>query len=122
MSKPVSHLLDGTIMQYTYSEMGTVRVSYENGCIGFEWIAGPLQGGTGDGFTYRAREIGENRYFVNWHEPELPGFVNLYIDFEAGHVHSSVLAAYASDNEQIHFDISKSQEDQYYYCNSKNNC
>ena len=104
MSNPVSHLLDGTTMQYTYSEMGTVRVSYENGCIGFEWIAGPLQGETGDGFTYRAREIGENRYFVNWHEPELPGFVTLYIDFEVGQVHSSVLAAYGSDDEQIHFD------------------
>ena len=90
-------------MQYTYSEMGTVRVSYDRGCIGFEWVAGPLQGETGDGFTYRARKVGENRNFVNWHEPELPGFVTLYIDFEAGHVSSSVLAAYASDDEQIHF-------------------
>ena len=65
---------------------------------------GPLTGETGEGFAYRARKVGDRQYFVNWHEPELPGFVTLYIDFDAGVVHSSVLAAYATDNEQIHFD------------------
>ena len=104
MSDAISHLLDGTTMQYTYNDMGTVRTSYKNGNISFEWISGPLQGGTGDGFAYRAREVGKNRFFVNWHEPELPGFVTLLIDFDAGHVHSSLIAEYGSAEEQIHFD------------------
>ena len=104
MKEAESHLLDGVTMQYTYSEMGTVRTVYENGFISFEWLAGPLSGETGGGFVYRALELGENRYFVNWHEPELPGFVTLYIDFESGQVHSSLIAAYASNEEQIHFD------------------
>ena len=103
MNEAVSHLLDGVTMQYSYAEMGTVRTVYDNGFIGFEWLAGPLQGERGDGFAYRAREVGENRFFVSWHEPELHGFVTLYIDFEAGQVHSSLIAAYASDDEQIHF-------------------
>ena len=104
MNEAVTDMLDGTTMRYTYKEMGAVRVSYDNGCISFEWVAGPLQGENGEGFTYRARKVGDGQYFVNWHEPDLPGFVTLYIDFDAGVVHGSVLAAYASDNEQIHFD------------------
>ena len=104
MNEEVSHLLDGTSMQYTYREMGTVRTNYEDGRISFEWIDGPIKGETGEGFQYRVRQVGDGRYFVNWHEPDMPGFVTLYIDFEAGQVHSSVLGAYGSENEQIHFD------------------
>ena len=104
MKERESHLLDGVSMRYTYAEMGTVRTAYNDGLISFEWLAGPLAGESGGGFVYRARELGDNRYFVNWHEPELPGFVTLYIDFESGEVHSSLIAAYASDEEQIHFD------------------
>ena len=100
-------MLDGTTMQYTYDEMGTVRTVYENGLISFEWLSGPLEGGVGEGFVYRAREIGQRRYLVNWHEPELPGFVTLYIDFDALEVHSSLIAAYGTDDEQIHFDTVK---------------
>ncbi len=105
MSDINSNLLDGTTMQYTYREMGTVRTAYEDGCISFEWLAGPLKGAAGAGFAYRAREIGKDRYFVNWHEPEMPGFVTLYIDFSAGEVHSSVLAVYGTPDEQIDFDM-----------------
>ena len=41
-------ILDATSMQYSYDEMGSVRVSYQNGCIGFEWVAGPLKGEMGE--------------------------------------------------------------------------
>ena len=105
MNEAASHLLDGITMQYTYAEMGTVRTVYDNGFISFEWLSGPLQGETGVGFVYRAREVGENRCFVNWHEPELPGFVTLYVDFEMGQVYSSLIASYASTKEQVYFDI-----------------
>ena len=104
MNDEVSHLLDGTSMQYTYSEMGTVQTSYNDGRISFEWLKGPLQGQTGGGFIYRSREVGEYQFLANWHEPDPPGFVTLFIDFKAGQVHSSLIAAYGSDEEQIHFD------------------
>ena len=100
----MANLLDGTLLEYTYSEMGTVRASYDNGYISFEWLAGPMSGQTGEGFPYRARKVGADQFFVNWHEPELPGFVTLYVDFEAGRVHSSLIAGYGSEDEQIHFD------------------
>ena len=104
MAETTTNLLDGTTMQYTYEQTGTVEVFYKNGRMGYEWMDGPLKGESGEGFIYRAREVGKNQYFVSWHEPELPGFVTLYIDFVAGRVHSSVLAAYATEDEQIHFD------------------
>ena len=103
MDEPLPHSLDGTRMVYTYPEMGTVRVSFDGGRVSFDWTAGPLEGEAGEGFAYRARELGDDRFFVNWHEPEAHGFVTLYIDFEAGLVHSSVLAAYATDDEQALF-------------------
>ena len=104
MSESTAGILDGTTMQYTYNELGTVRATYQNGTIGFTWLAGPMAGEAGEGFPYNAREVGENRFFVSWHEPEMPGFVTLFIDFDLGQVSSSVLMAYATEDEQTHFD------------------
>ncbi len=95
--------LDGTRMVYTYPEMGTVRVAFDSGRLGFEWLAGPLEGESGNDFAYHARKVGDDQFFVSWHEPEARGFVTLHIDFEAGRVRSSVLAAYATDDEQTFF-------------------
>jgi hypothetical protein len=103
MNEAVTGILDGTLMVYTYPEMGTVRVSFNNGSVSFEWIAGPIKGEAGEDFAYHARKVGDNQFFVNWHEPDAHGFVTLHIDFKAEHVHSSVLAAYATDDEQILF-------------------
>lgn len=103
MDEAVTDILDGTVMVYTYSELGTVRVAYDKGCVSFEWIAGLLKGEAGEDFAYQARKVGNDQFFVNWHEPDAHGFVTLYIDFKASHVHSSVLAAYASDDEQVLF-------------------
>ena len=90
-------------MVYTYKELGTVQVSFDRGCVSFKWIAGALKGEAGEGFQYRARKVGDDRFLVNWHEPHAHAFVTLYIDFGAGRVHSSVLAGYAGEDEQILF-------------------
>jgi len=103
MDEAVPGILDGKLLVYTYPEMGTVRVSFDNGSVSSEWIAGPLKGEAGEDFAYRARKVGSDQFFVNWHEPDAHGFVTLHIDFEAGCVHSSVLAAYATSDEQVLF-------------------
>ncbi len=95
--------LDGKVLTYTYPELGTVRVSLGGGRISFEWIAGALQGESGSDFLYHARDLGDERYFVNWHEPEAQGFVTLYVDLRAGIVHSSVLAGYRGDEPETWF-------------------
>ena len=103
MDQTLTDALDGTRMVYTYPEMGTVRVVFEAGQVGFDWLAGPLEGQTGQNFPYRARRVGEDQFFVNWHEPEARGLVTLHIDFEGEKVCSAVFAAYATDEEQILF-------------------
>jgi hypothetical protein len=103
MNDALPDALDGTRLEYTYDEMGTVRVAFDSGLLSFEWIDGPLKGETGDSFAYRARKVGNEQFFVNWHEPDAHGFVTLYIDFKSRIVHSSVLAAYATEDEQALF-------------------
>jgi hypothetical protein len=103
MGEEVTGILDGTVMVYTYPEMGTVRVTFDSGTVSFEWIAGPLEGEAGAGFAYHARKVGDDQFFVQWHEADAHGFVTLYVDFEAERVCSSVLAAYATDDEQVLF-------------------
>lgn len=103
MDEAEAGLLDGTLMSYSYPEMDTVRVTYRNGCVSFEWIDGPLKVQAGEDFAYRARKDGDDQFFVNWHEPDARGFGTLHIDFQRGRVHSSVLAAYATDDEQVLF-------------------
>jgi hypothetical protein len=103
MSDELTDKLDGTRMVYTYPEMGTVRVSFADGSVSFEWIAGALEGESGTDFPYRARKVGDDQFFVNWHEPDTRGFVTLLINFQAQRVCSSVLAAYATDGEQVLF-------------------
>ena len=103
MGDQLTNALDGTRLNYTYSEMGAVNVQMSAGKLGFEWIDGPLKGQSGQGFDYRAREVGEGQYFVNLHELETRAFVTLYFDLNKGFACSSVLAAYATDAEQVLF-------------------
>ena len=103
ISDELTDELDGTRMVYTYPEMGTVRLSFADGSVSFEWIAGALKGDSGTGFPYRARKLGDDQFFVSWHEPEARGFVTLHIDFAGESVCSSVLAGYATDDEQVLF-------------------
>ena len=103
MGHTLTDALDGKRLKYSYEEMGTVIAQLDGGKLGFEWIDGPLKGQSGQGFDYRARQLGEKQFFVNWHEPEARGFVTLYLDLKSGFACSSVLAGYATEDEQALF-------------------
>ena len=103
MRHALTNALNGKRLNYTYAEMGTVVVELNDGRLGFEWIDGPLQGQSGQDFDYHAREVGDDQYFVSWHEPKSRGFVTLYLDLENRFACSSVLAGYATDEEQSLF-------------------
>ena len=103
MGNTLTDALDGKRLNYTYDEMGTVIVQLDAGKLGFEWIDGPLKGQSGQGFDYLARQLGEAQFFVSWHEPEARGFVTLYLDLKNRFACSSVLAGYATENEQALF-------------------
>lgn len=103
MSHELTNALDGKRLNYTYAEMGTVVVQLSDGKLGFEWVDGPLQGQSGRDFAYHAREVGDEQYFVSWHEPKARGFVTLYLDLKNDFACSSVLAGYATEEEQSLF-------------------
>ncbi len=103
MTKPTDSL-DGTLLEYTYEELGTVQVIFKSGRIAFEWIAGPLKGEKGENFEYRSKRLADQQFFVNWHEPDARGFVTVVYDLNKGTVCSSVLAAYGTENEQRLFE------------------
>ena len=107
MSDHVTHALDGKRLTYTYDELGTVRLELRGGALSFEWIAGPFKGEAGKGFRYQAKQIGENQFFMNWHEPEARSFVTLYLDLDRKLACSSVLAGYATSQEQTLFDSAR---------------
>jgi hypothetical protein len=100
-NKTPCHVLDGAIFEYTYAELGTVVVEFYDGLVKFQWIAGALQGEAGEGFAYLAKQISASHYLANWHEPEARAFVTLFIDLQENRVHSSVLAAYTTEDEQV---------------------
>ena len=99
--------LDNTLIEYTYDELGTVRVIFKDGRVGFEWLAGPFQGEKGGDFEYRAMKLADQQFFVNWHEPDLPGFVTIVYDLGQHTACSSVLAAYGTESEQRHFEAAR---------------
>ena len=104
-----SHILDGTEVEYTYPDEGTVVVTFYDGLVKFNWIAGPFSGASGSDFIYRARQIAEGEFFVNWHESSTQDFVNLLINFNTGKVYGSALLRYATENESIIFDAAEIQ-------------
>lgn len=99
--------LDNTLLEYTYDELGTVRVMFNSGRVGFEWLAGPLQGERGDDFEYRALKLADQQFFVNWHEPDVRGFVTIVYDLGKRTACSSVLAAYGTESEQRLFETAR---------------
>jgi hypothetical protein len=94
-------------LSYTYDELGTVVLELKAGVLSFEWVAGPFAGEAGEGFSYCARRVGDERFFLSWHEPEARGFVALYLDLDRQFACSAVLAGYATTEEQTLFESAR---------------
>ena len=97
-------LLDGTELEYRYSDGGAVVLTFYDGLLRFRWIAGPSAGATGEDFPYRARMIADNVYVINWHMTDAKNFVTLIVNLQSNSLYSSALMGYESDQEQILFD------------------
>ena len=96
-----NHELYGAEFEYAYAELGTVIVNFYDGLVKFNWIDGPLAGESGSDFPYRVKQLSDDQFLANWHEPKARGFVTLFIDLAERRVYSSVLASYATPEEQV---------------------
>ena len=98
------HALDGTELEYTYTDGGSVILTFYDGLLKFLWIAGPNEGAAGENFEYSARPIGDDRYMVVWRMEEANNFLTMVIDLESRALFTSGLMGYESDEEAVLFD------------------
>ncbi len=99
-----AHLLDGRSLQYSYENGWGIHFEFYSGHLKYTWTAGPRKGHAEIDLPYQSRKIGEATYLVNWHEPTKPDFVTLVLNFKDHAVYSSVITAYGTEKEAIHFD------------------
>ena len=98
------HALDGTELEYTYTDGGSVVLNLYDGLIKYRWIAGPNEGMTGEGFPYSAKFIGDDRYMVVWRSAESRFFVTMIINLEQRTLFTSALSGYETEEEVVLFD------------------
>lgn len=91
-------------LEYTYEDGSSVALNFNNGLVGMEWLSGPFKGAKRSGLKYNYRDLGEDRFLVNWHELEGPSFVTLLIDKGAGKVHGSAIIRYDKEEPIELFD------------------
>jgi len=99
--------LDGTGLEYTYDDGGTLKVAFHGGLIDYRWISGVFEGTTVKDLPYQAREIVDGVYLVNFHVTSENNFGTLVIDLKGQAVMSSALVDYKSDEPITLFDFAK---------------
>ena len=99
-----SHALYGTELAYTYADGGSVILTFYDGMLKFQWVAGPNEGAMGEGFEYTAKLIGDGRYMVVWQMPEVPNYLTMVIDLGSRASFTSALMGYGTDQEGVLFD------------------
>lgn len=98
------HALDGTELEYTYTDGGTVVLNFYDGLVKFRWVAGPNEGQSGEGFPYRAKLIGNDRYMVIWQMVEARNYMTMVVDLGQRALFTSGLLSYGTDDEAILFE------------------
>lgn len=99
-----AQLLDGTELEYTYTDGGSVILAFYDGLLRFRWIAGPNEGAMGEGFEYSARVIGDDRYMVVWQMPEAHNYLTMVIDLNSRALFTSALMGYGTEQQGVLFD------------------
>lgn len=98
------HALDGTELEYTYTDGGSVILNFYDGLLKFRWTAGPNEGAAGEGFEYDAKVIGDDRYVVLWRMIEDRNFLTMIIDLGQRTLITSALLGFGTEQEAVLFD------------------
>ncbi len=98
------HHLDGLSLTYYYQTGWAVSMSFDDGRMRYEWIAGPPQGDSNADLAYHSRKVGPNTYLINFHEADRSNFVTLLLNFDQNVMASSGILGYGADEELIHFE------------------
>ncbi len=96
--KQEEHLLDGTSFIYQYQSGAAVDISFAEGKLTYQWIAGRNAGKSPKTFSYKSRKLDDGVFYVNWHEPDFNNFITLVYNFNTNSCASSVIVNYGSEN------------------------
>ncbi|PHV12949.1 MoaF-related domain-containing protein [Chitinimonas sp. BJB300] len=99
-----THLLDGTGLYYQYQTGDAAHVTFDNGLMSYEWVAGAGKGRSDKDIPYNSRQIEENVYLVQWDQKDHPDFMTLYIDLNKRIIYSSGVRLYGTPTQSAVFD------------------
>ena len=91
-------------LEYRYEDGATAAIIFNGNVLDVEWLSGPFKGAKRSALEYKCRELGNERFLINWHDLEGPGFVTLNIDIDAGKVHGSAILNYTQEEPIELFD------------------
>ena len=103
-AQPAIHLLDGTSMDYHYSDGGAIHMEIYKGMLKYEWIEGTRKGNGNKDLIYTSRKIGDKMYLVSWLEASHPDYTSLIFDFNNKRMYSTGIFRFGSENQFIRFD------------------
>ncbi len=96
--KQEEYLLDGMSFIYQYQSGAAVDISFAEGKLTYQWIAGRNAGKPAKTYSYKSRKLGDGVFYVNWHEPDFKNFITLVYNFNTNTCASSVIVNYGSEN------------------------
>ncbi len=97
------YLLDGTSFTYQYQSGSAIDISFANGKLTYEWIAGRNAGNSIKTYPYKSRKLDNGIYLVGWHEPKLKNYITLVYNFNNNTCASSVIVKYDQENPGLAF-------------------
>lgn len=98
------HLLDGKSFTYQYQSGSAIEISFQDGKLTYQWIAGRSTGKPVRTYPYKSRQLDQGVYLVNWHEPTLKNFITLVYNLNNNTCASSVIVNYGSEESFQAFD------------------
>jgi len=98
------YLLDGTSFTYQYQSGSAVDISFADGKLTYQWIAGRNAGKPAKTYSYKSRKLNDGVYLVNWHEPKLKNHITLVYNFNNNTCASSVIVNYGSEKPFLAFE------------------
>ena len=98
-----AQLLDGTQIEYAYTDGRAVAMTFHDGKLRYRWIAGPFEGTEVGDLAYQSRKIGDELYLVSWHDTESPTFATMVINLEQNVLYSTALVRYGTDRQATLF-------------------
>jgi phenolic acid decarboxylase len=98
------YLLDGISFTYQYQSGSAIDISFEDGKLTYQWIAGKNAGKPAKTYPYKSRKLDTDIYLVSWHEPKLKNYITLVYNLKNNTCANSVIVKYGTEKSFLAFE------------------